>query len=280
MNSPEELRLHLFTEGSCVAPGLLGETLLQRLRKAVQPIIKSDRDSASSHFGLITACPYDDDAFAALIAWPPALQLLHEMGFEDNRWMSFYLIDKPPYSRPLWWHQDWLSWDDPMSAPARPVQVFLSYYLEDTNVVNGCLRVIPGTHLQRHEVHDVLLTHDEVPADLPPDHPMFKDVAEAVDVPVQAGDIVLGDARLVHAARANQTADHRPLLLGWYLLDFHLLSPPLQGAYSHGYGHHTFTPPAWWSGTAGRAVKTLVVDPPSGAAAAQRNRKPGTYLKR
>ena len=280
MNSPDHLRQQLFSAGYCVAQGLLGKSLLQRLRRAVKPIIKSNRDSPPSHFGLITSCPYADDAFAELIAWPPALKLLREMGFEDNRWMSFYLIDKPPHSRPLWWHQDWLFWDDPTSAIARPIQVFLSYYLEDTNIANGCLRVIPATHRQRHPIHNVLLTHDEVPEDLPPDHPMFEDLPEAVDVPVQAGDIVLGDARLVHAARGNQTAAHRPLLLGWYLLDFHLLSPPLQEAYAHGYGGHTFTPPGWWAGTAGEAVKNLVIDPPSGAVAARRNRKPGIYLQR
>ena len=199
MNSPDELRHQLFTEGYCVAPGLLGETLLQRLRKAIQPIIKSDRDSASSHFGLITACPYDNDAFAALIAWPPALQLLHEMGFEDNRWMSFYLIDKPPYSRPLWWHQDWLFWDDPMSATARPVQVFLSYYLEDTNVVNGCLRVIPGSHLPEYQQH------------LNPLKEQFGDTSKrpfgvtGAEVPAYAfesrpGDVIFASENLWHAS--------------------------------------------------------------------------------
>ena len=149
------------------------------------------------------------------------MQLLEEMGFNDVRWMSFYLINKPPRSSALWWHQDWPFWDDPSSAEPVPTQVFLSYYLEDTSQQLGCLRVIPGSHRRRHELHDKLLTHKEVRetngGSLPDDHAMLSDVPDAVEVPVKAGSLVIADARVLHAAHRNQTDVRRTLVLAWHL---------------------------------------------------------------
>ena len=39
----------------------------------------------------------------------------------------------------------------------------------------------------------------------------------AVDVPVQAGDLILGDARVLHGARKNQTEQRRSLVTLWYM---------------------------------------------------------------
>ena len=49
-----------------------------------------------------------------------------------------------------------------------------------------------------------------------PDHPAFQQVEGEVDVPVRAGDVVVGDSRLLHSARANQTGRRRTVLTIWY----------------------------------------------------------------
>lgn len=98
MAPPSELRRPLIEDGYCVAEDILDDAFLPRLRRAVEPLLLPAHELPDPHFGLITDCQYKDDAFADLIAHPPALQLLQEMGFRDNRWMSFYLIDKLPHS--------------------------------------------------------------------------------------------------------------------------------------------------------------------------------------
>ncbi len=117
--------------------------------------------------------------------------------------------------------------------------MFLSYYLQDLTVENGCLQVIPGSHLRRLPLHDELqpllgrgehgavLVKDistdeellEKDQDEPRQHspPLFnEDHPLAVDVYAKAGDLVIADARVLHAARHNQTDSPRDLLLLWH----------------------------------------------------------------
>jgi ectoine hydroxylase-related dioxygenase (phytanoyl-CoA dioxygenase family) len=45
---------------------------------------------------------------------------------------------------------------------------------------------------------------------------MFCDHPDAVDVPAKAGSLVIGEGRVLHAARANRSTQRRTLLLGWH----------------------------------------------------------------
>ena len=98
------------------------------------------------------------------------------------------------------------------------------YYLSDTTPQNGCLRVVPGSHVRRHAIHDVLESAGEAHSDevrakaddeLGPEHGDFED-AGAIDICVQAGDVVIGDNRLLHGARRNTTDERRSLITLWY----------------------------------------------------------------
>ena len=49
-----------------------------------------------------------------------------------------------------------------------------------------------------------------------------------MDVPVKAGDLVIGDARLLHAAHANKSHARRTNITLWYYPDFANLPEPIQ----------------------------------------------------
>jgi ectoine hydroxylase-related dioxygenase (phytanoyl-CoA dioxygenase family) len=154
-----------------------------------------------------------------LAEWQPSRQALEEMQFGDfNHGGSLIVLTKEPYAPALYWHQDWMRWNDPLSCTPWPQTIFLSYYLEDTSVENGCLKVIPGTHLKRIPLHDQLVTaHEQGARFIEEDHPlMFSDHPDQVDVESKAGSLVLADARVLHAAYKNQTDRRRNLLLLWH----------------------------------------------------------------
>jgi len=167
-----------------------------------------------------------DPLFADLIAWSPALDQLSSMGFQNPTYTDGYIISKPPKSPQLFWHYDWFAWQDPGAYDAAPQQVFLMYYLTDTSITNGCLRVIPGSH--RH--HNVLHEHIGNPhsgmlsraEDL--DQLAFSSRPDEVDVPVRAGDLVIGDARLLHAAHANKSSEWRTVITLWFQPNYASLS--------------------------------------------------------
>lgn len=131
---------------------------------------------------------------------------------------AFQIISKPPSAPALYWHQDWARWDDPLSMSPWPQQVFLNWYLTDTRVQNGCLRVIPGSHLRRVDLHShLVMPHEGGGYDVEEtDEWMFYDHPESIDVPIKAGDLLIADARMLHGTHPNLSSDRRTVLLGWF----------------------------------------------------------------
>ena len=171
-----------------------------------------------------------DPAFADLIAWQPAIERLAAMGFEGATFTDGYIISKPPRSPRLFWHYDWFAWRDPGAFDVVPQQVFLMYYLTDTAPENGCLRVLPGSHRRHHPLRDRIGNpHDEsLSRALDPDDPAFSTQPDEVDVPVRAGDLVIGDARMLHAAHANASDERRTVITLWFQPDFARLPERVQ----------------------------------------------------
>ena len=138
--------------------------------------------------------------------------------FADAKFMNGYVISKPGRGRRLYWHQDWGRWDDPVSLSPWPQQVFLNWYLTDTTRENGCLRVIPGSHLKRIDLHDNLVApHEGGGYEVEETNEwMFMDHPAAIDVAVKTGQLVIGDARVLHGTWPNETGERRTVLLGWF----------------------------------------------------------------
>lgn len=220
-----EKREQLIRDGYCTFEGVVDEATIARLNEMSEWTIAQE---VPEHFErrrsqgcIISYAKYPHPAFTEIIADPRALAVLSELGFAHPRVWSGYLISKPPGGPPLFWHQDGPLWGHPIAYTDRPQLYFLMWYLVDTSRENGCLRLIPGSHLKRHPMHDVHTRGDESvsrAADLA--HPAFSRAEGEVDVPVKAGDLVIGDSRLLHSAHANSSDRSRTVLTIWYWPDF------------------------------------------------------------
>ncbi len=158
-----------------------------------------------------------DKTIDVLIEHPS--EIMRSLQLEDlTSGGTFQIISKPANAPALYWHQDWTRWDDPVSMSPWPQQVFLNWYLRDTNKANGCLRVIPGSHLHRVDLHEHLVpAHEGGGYDIQETNEwMFCDHPAAVDVPVAAGQLVIADGRLLHGTHPNTSTERRTLLLGWF----------------------------------------------------------------
>ncbi len=118
------------------------------------------------------------------------------------------------------------------SKPATKVraqQLFVMIYLTDTTPENGCLRVIPGSHLAEHPLHHLESAHSEdMQGYSDPSNPAYADHPDQFAVPVKAGDILVGDARLIHGAFANRSSEERPLLTLWYMPHWSHMPAPMR----------------------------------------------------
>jgi hypothetical protein len=246
-------RRELLELGYTVIPGVLRGDLLDRLRLFsdnlfAKRVVDNKYRYQGSDFHIASKRLWEktiaegrhnhsvdfDPIVDELIDLPAAWEACRAIGLENQKPDDLIIVlSKPPHAPPLYWHQDLMSWNHPESSTPWPTRIFLSYYTTDTTLKNGCLRAIPGTHLKRIPLHDQLpAAHGpEIQAITDYDHhPAFSDHPDAVDLPVKAGDLVINDARVLHAARANQTDQRRTLLLQW---------------------HHVFDfpkPPSWWTG--------------------------------
>ncbi len=215
-------RRQLLRDGFCLFEGILDCDLLKQTRKISDALLDGQPpehfEQQKSTGSMISV--FDDPAFAELVRCPAAIAALGSLGFPHPKWWSGFVISKPPQSPPLFWHQDWWGWNHPVSYDDPvPQQVFLMYYTVDTAPGNGCLRLIPGSHLIRHRLHDAVpdphtdaLREMEDPRSL-----VYQTVDEAVDVPVRAGDLVdrgLAAAALGARQRFRATPHrHHPVVL-------------------------------------------------------------------
>ena len=252
-------REQMLRDGFCVIEGILSDAFLEQLIDQSEDLIAShvpppDVRYQGQH---VVVEGKDNPVIQEMLDWAPARQSLKQMGFDDfASHGNVIILTKDPGEPALYWHQDWMQWNDPSSCTPWPQVIFLSYYLQDTTVENGCLRVIPGTHLKRIPLHDQLVpAHEQGARFVADDHPvMFSNHPDQVDVKVKAGSLVLADARVLHAAHKNLTDHRRTLILAWH--------------------RRPDTIPPYWKGL----VPEVLTDRDEGAEYAG-SRIPGTFLE-
>ena len=230
-------RRQLDQDGYCLLENIIDARMLERLREVTDEVLaRTDATHFEEKRSQGSVIPvFEHPAMAELIAHPPVLAALAELGFDNPKWGSGFIISKPPHSPPLFWHQDGRFWDAPVSYTPQTIQCFLMIYLVDTTPHNGCLRLIPGSHLKRHALHDLLpgAHQKDLGKMADPDHLAYQRAGGEVDVPVKAGDVVMGSARLLHAAHGNQSDQRRTNITLWYYPAFSALPEPIQAFVAH-----------------------------------------------
>ena len=225
----------LFSQGYIHAEGVLSAKEIASLKERSQSILDKLDDEHRARFksnGSLCNLA-EQPGFAELIAHPRLIELVSSAANDpDPKWTGGYLISKPPGGAPLFWHQDWWGWDEAISYESEPPQVFIMIYLVDTTIENGCLRVIPESHKHPHALHQSIAAHSEALARVEdPGDTLFQSHPNESAIQVKAGDVLLGDARLIHGAFANQSAAERPLLTLWYTPSFKRLPESIQASY-------------------------------------------------
>ena len=218
-------RAQLQADGVCIIEGILDAAMLQRVRALTDEKIvalSADHRREQRSTGSMVAnrhLPQLDE----MIAWPGTWDALARLGYADCKFSRAYLISKPPHSPQLFWHQDFTAWSgEPRAFDEISPQLFAMFYLVDTDLANGCLRIIPGSHRKRHRLHDRLgSAHSDASRRMDdPGDPLYSSVPDERALPARAGDLVLGDGRALHAAHANTTDRERPLITLWYHPNF------------------------------------------------------------
>lgn len=102
------------------------------------------------------------------------------------------------------WHQDMAYWID--TPDKRTATCWLA--VDDSTVANGCMRFVPGSHLE-----PALRPHRPLHGDRDKSHTLVADVDDRVDdvrpVPIARGDITVHNERVLHGSGGNASAGWR-----------------------------------------------------------------------
>ena len=215
---------NLIEEGFCVLENMLDADTLRHTRevamKAVRELSAEQMEATRSPGTLINSDHHP--GLAECIGNPRALAALEEMGFGGGKFWKAVIISKPGPSPRLYWHQDCMWWDDPRAYGDFSPMIFLMYYLDDTERENGCLRLLPGTHRRWHRLHELGEAHAREVNRMDNERdPRFDDYPGEIDLPIRAGELVVGDARLFHR-HARQHHKQEPDA------DHDLVAPPVR----------------------------------------------------
>lgn len=216
----EDLATKLLEDGFVTIESMFTREEIEAWRAVSQSALdelgSEHRDRFRSNGSLCNLAELPD--FAPLIGDQRIADSIAELGGDDIRWTSGYLISKPSGGDPLFWHQDWWGWGEPVSYEGFPAQLFVMIYLTDTRAENGCLRVIPGSHRHDHDLHNLPAAHTkELATDIDVTSPIYASHPDEMAATVAAGDVLIGDSRLLHGAYANTTDEERPLLTLWFI---------------------------------------------------------------
>ena len=90
--------------------------------------------------------------------------------------------------------------------------------------------MIPGSHYRHNPLHEVIdephAPELQAGSDMTADD--FSDRPDEIDVPIMAGDLLIGDSRLLHATHANASDQRRTVLTLWYQTDLRSLPEKIQ----------------------------------------------------
>ena len=198
--------LHRFLSGSEIA----------EIQIAVTSLVHSPPDSACSRpNNTLLPFRWNNRIVEIALASKHRLQVLAEvLGAEDLKWISGFVSIKDARSPALWWHQDWWCWDHPVSYRQASPQVALLCYLTATDMQNGALRILPGTHHRSAAIHACLpQANVHGIADIEPSHIAMSDHANQVTLGLNAGDAVAIDYRLLHGTHGNASDARRDCII-------------------------------------------------------------------
>ncbi len=112
------------------------------------------------------------------------------------------------------WHQDGPYWHrvDPKIAVTAWVA------LDDSSPENGCMRVVPGTHMGHRDLEQELVDIPDLIQDRPYEIAAGKfDPSKAEDLIMRRGDVSFHDSYLVHGSEPNPSGNRRAALTIRYI---------------------------------------------------------------
>ncbi|MET0909198.1 MAG: phytanoyl-CoA dioxygenase family protein [Ilumatobacteraceae bacterium] len=200
MRHPDPLVARYEREGFVVVRGVIDAELTAAAARHVDWLLERHPDRLGEDLGhdLIA----DDPFWLSLVADDRLLDLAARFVGEDLALFASHYICKPAHSgRPVLWHQ--AAGYGPLD-PMRAVTLWLAVDASTTS--NGCLRVVPRSHLDGVHARRV---RDDVASVFGDESAIDVDESAAVDLVLEPGDVEIHHPALLHSSGPNLSPTRR-----------------------------------------------------------------------
>jgi hypothetical protein len=195
-----------FRENGYLLPGrqLLPEDHLSRLELIFNEHLRDKGDKLSDE---LDTPHYHDERLLDHLLSDEILDWIEPLVGPDIALWSSHFISKEPFTgRATPWHEDSAFWEGRFDDYDHIVTIWLA--LEDGSFKeNGCMRVIPGSHLNggfSGDYRPTDMTEQTFHAEL-----AGVDETKAVYFELKRGEFSMHDGRIIHGARPNTSARRR-----------------------------------------------------------------------
>lgn len=190
-------------DGYCVVQNVIDGGLAAEARQHVNWLLEKNPGLRPEQLGnqLMT----DDPFWVRLVGDDRLLDVAEAfIGPNIALFASHYIAKPPRDGQPVLWHQDGAFW--PLE-PMKVVTVWLA--VDESTPENGCLQVIPGSHLlQLQEMRRSTEKANVLSAEIPIESGAF-DEGRAVDIVLAPGDVEIHHPNIVHGSHANTSSHWR-----------------------------------------------------------------------
>ena len=206
-----EPEIETFRRDGMVIPEFrLGDGLLDRMRQALASLQRDNPQLSSD----VIVCPHLMNSgtqnlkgsadWLEFACHSDILDMVEQLIGPDIILWCTTVFGKPAGTgKETPWHQDAKYW--PIRPPAT-CSVWIA--LDDSTPANGCLRIIPGSHLARQFLRHNPKDYGNYTLNLELDPTAFRE-SDARDVVLAAGQISLYDVFMVHGSKPNRSAQWR-----------------------------------------------------------------------
>ena len=118
-------------------------------------------------------------------------------------WSSHFISKQPNVGKATPWHEDSNYWDGRFDQFNGIVTVWIA--LDDSTLENGCMQLVPGSHLRNDFVYEPCSTEENIFVK------QITNIDESTAIPciLKRGEFSLHDSRIVHGAKANKSNKRR-----------------------------------------------------------------------
>lgn len=184
-------------DGYVIARNVLDSDLIQEARAHIEWLLAKHPDLRGEQLGHTLV--QNDPFWVRLISDDRLLNVAEQfIGPNIALFASHYIAKQPFDGQAVLWHQDGSYW------PLEPMQVVTLWLaIDDSTPENGCMRVIPGSHVmdiqevyKRTDVGNVLGSSMDS---------SLVDESKAFDLVLKAGDVSIHHPNTVHGSNANHS---------------------------------------------------------------------------